>query len=88
MLYLSRESGKPVTDGWRSVVLAQYRRFFSCLFVRVQAACLSARLGHLGEGARQVAGRRRDLMEQEMRARREGEAFHMAYVRGRGGRRS
>ena len=88
VLYLSRESGKPVTDGWRSVVLAQYRRNSSCLFVRVQAACLSARLGHLGEGARQVAGRRRDLMEQELRARREGEAYHMANVRGRGRMRS
>ena len=25
VLFLSRESGKPVTDGWRSVVLGQYR---------------------------------------------------------------
>ena len=88
VLFLSRESGKPVTDGWRSVVLAQYRRYFSCLFVRVQAACLCARLGHLGEGARQMAGRRRDLMEQELRARRETEAHFLAYVRGRGRRRS
>ena len=49
VLYLSRESGKPVRDGWRSAVLARYRR---------QAACLTARLGNLGEGARQAAGRR------------------------------
>ena len=51
LLYLSRESGKPVRvrDGWRSAVLAQYRR---------QAACLTARLGNLGEGARQAACRR------------------------------
>ena len=28
VLYLSRESGKPVTDGWRSVVLSSYRRYF------------------------------------------------------------
>ena len=62
--------------------------YFSCLFVRVQAACLCARLGHLGEGARQMAGRRRDLMEQELRARREAEAHFLAYVRGRGRRRS
>ena len=88
VLFLSRESGKPATDGWRSVVLAQYRRYFSCLFVRVQAACLCARLGHLGEGARQMADRRRDLMEQELRARREPEAYFLAYVRGRGRRRS
>ena len=87
VLYLARESGKPVTDGWRSVVLGQYRRYFSTLFVKVQAACLTARLGHLGPGAREVAGRRRDLMAQEVRARREAEAYHAAYVRGRGGRR-
>ena len=87
VLYLSRESGKPVTDGWRSVILAQYRRYFSVLFVRVQAACLTSRLGHLGEGARQAARRRTDLMDQEERARREAEAYFMAYVRGRGGRR-
>ena len=88
VLYLSRESGKPVTDGWRSVVLAQYRRYFSVLFVKVQAACLTARLGHLGEGARQAAGRRGDLMAQEESSRREAEAYFSAYVRGRGGRRS
>ena len=46
----------PVSDGWRSVVLGQYRRFFSVLFVRVQAACLTSRMGHLGEGARDGAG--------------------------------
>ena len=87
VLYLARECGKPVTDGWRSVVLGQYRRYFSTLFVKVQAACLTARLGHLGIGAREVAGRRRDLMGQEARARREAEAYHAAYVRGRGMRR-
>ena len=88
VLYLSRESGKPVTDGWRSVVLGQHRRYFSVLFVKVQAACLTARLGHLGEGARQAAGRRGDLMVQEENSRREAEAYFSAYVRGRGGRRS
>ena len=46
VLYLSRESGKPVTDGWRSVILGQYRRYFSVLFVRAQAACLTSRIGH------------------------------------------
>ena len=86
LLYLARESGKPATDGWRSILLGQYRRFFSVLFVRVQAACLTARLGHLGMEARGVAGRRRDLLAQEERSRREAQAFHMAHVRGRGGR--
>ena len=56
--------------------------------MKCSADCLSVRLGHLGEGARQVAGRRRDLMEQELRARREEEAYHMAHVRGRGRMRS
>ena len=86
VLYLSRESGKPVTDGWRSIVLGQYRRYFSVLFVRVQAACLTSRMGHLGEGARDGAGRRRDMMAQEERGRREAEAYFMAYTRGRGRR--
>ena len=86
VLYLSRESGKPVTDGWRSVVLGQHRRYFSVLFVKIQSACLTARLGHLVEGARQAAGRRGDLMAQEQSARKEAEAFFSAYVRGRGGR--
>ena len=86
VLFLSRESGRPVTDGWRSVVLGQYRRHFSVLFVRVQATCLTARMGHLGAEARQGAGRRRDLMALEERSRREAEAHFAAYVRGRGRR--
>ena len=45
---------------------------------------MTARLGHLGIAAREVAGRRHDMMVQEERARREAEAFHAAYVRGRG----
>ena len=86
VLFLSRESGKPITDGWRSTVLGQYRRHFSVLFVKVQAACLSARMGHLGVEARQAAGRRRDLMALEERGSREAEANYAAYVRGRGRR--
>ena len=86
VLYLSRESGKPVTDGWRSVVLSHYRRFFSVLFVKVQQECLTNRLGHLGEATKQAAGRRRDLMAQEESSRKEAEAYFSAYVRGRGGR--
>ena len=87
VLFLSRETGKPATDGWRSTVLGQYRRHFSVLFVKVQAACLTARLGHLGDGARQAAGRRQDIMAQEESGRKEAEAFFTAYVRGRGRRR-
>ena len=84
VLYLSRETGRPVTDGWRSVVVGQYRRHFSVLFVKVQAACLLSRLGHLGQRGREAAGKRRDLMVvQEERARLEAVAHHAAYVRGR-----
>ena len=84
VLFLAREMGKPITEGWSSVVLSQYRRYFSVLFVKVQAACLTARLGHLGLGAREAAGRWRDLLQQEESSRREAAAFHTAYVRGRG----
>ena len=84
VLFLARESGKPITDGLRSIVLGQYRRYFSVVFVRVQAACLTARMGHLGLGAREAAGRRKDMLQQEERSRREAEAYYAAYVRGRG----
>ena len=40
-------------------------------------------MGHLGQGAREGAGRRRDMMLQEERGRREAEAYFMAYIRGR-----
>ena len=66
--------------------MAQYRRYFSVLFVKVQAACLTSRLGHFNEGARQAARRRIDLMDQKERARKEAEAYFLACVRGRGGR--
>ena len=41
-------------------MLGQYHRHFSVLFVRVQAACLTARLSHLGLESREMAGRRRE----------------------------
>ena len=83
-LYLSRETGMPVSDiraGW---IMGQYRRLLSCLFVRSQASCLLARMGHLGEGAKECAARRRVTMAEEERRRKEGEAFFAAHVRGRG----
>ena len=81
--YLSQVIGKLVTDGWRSVIVAQNWRYFSLIFVRVQAACLISRLGHLCEGAIQAVRRRIDLMDQEdeeERARREAEAYLMTYL--------
>ena len=83
-LYLSRETGMPVSDiraGW---ILGQYRRLLSCLFIRSQASCLLARMGHLGEGAKECAARRRVTMAEEERRRKEEEAFFAAHVRGRG----
>ena len=84
VLYLSRQEGRPVTDAWTGQVLGQHRRFFSALFVRCQAACLVSRMGHLGEGAKEAAARRKVWSAQELRTRREEEAFHSAYIRGRG----
>ena len=80
---LSRETGKPVTDGWRSVVVSQYRPFFSTLFVRSKAACLTTRMGHLGQESRDRADRR-DMLEQETRSRMEAEAHFSAYRRDQG----
>ena len=34
VLYLPRETGRPVTNGWRSVVLGHYRCFFSAGSIR------------------------------------------------------
>ena len=84
VLYLLRQEGRPVTDAWTGQVLGQHRRFFSALFVRCQAACLVSRMGHLGEGAKEAAARRKVWTAQEMRSRKEAEAFHSAYIRGRG----
>ena len=38
----------------------------------------------MGQGARDGAGRRRDMMAQEVRGRREADAYFMAYIIGRG----
>jgi hypothetical protein len=84
VLYLSRETGRPVTDMWIGQVLAQTRRVLSCVFVRCQAACLTARMGHLGEAAKETAARRQVTMAEEERRRKEQEAYFAAHVRGRG----
>ena len=55
VLYLSRETGRPITDNWVGQVLGQHRRSLSAAFVRAQAACLTSRMGHLGVGAREAA---------------------------------
>ena len=84
VLFLARESGKPIRDSLRSIVLGQYRRYISVVFVRVQAACLTAKMGQLGLGAQEAAGRRKDMVQQEEGSRREAEAYYAAYERGQG----
>ena len=61
-LYQAREMGKPVTDATAGNILGQYRRVFSTLFVRSQAACLVERMGHLGAAAQECAARRDGFM--------------------------
>ena len=83
-LFVSRAAGRPLSDNETGVILSSYRRILSCRFIRSQESCLLARLGHMDEGARQAAGRRRLRMREEEMARHEAAAFHTAYVRGRG----
>ena len=83
-LYLSREAGRPLSDNESGHILGQYRRVLSVTFVRSQAACLVARVGHLGQAARECAGRRRVAMAEGVRMRQEAVAYHAAHIRGRG----
>ena len=83
-LFLSREAGRPLSDRETGHILGQYRRVLSVTFVRSQAACLVARMGHLGEGARECAARRRVAMGEGERMRQEAAAFYTAHIRGRG----
>ena len=41
-------------------------------------------MGQLGEGAKEAVARRKVWSAQMVRTRKEGEAFHSAYIRGRG----
>ena len=54
VLYLSRETGRLITDNWVGQVLGQHRRSLLVAFVRAQAACLTSRMGHLGVGVREL----------------------------------
>ena len=85
-LHLSRTSGRPLSEAETGVILGSYRRILSCRFVRSQENCLLARLGHMDQGAREAAGRRKERVREEM-ARKEAAAFYTAYVRGRGAQR-
>ena len=83
-LHLSRTRGRPVSEAETGVILSSYRRILSCRFVRSQEDCLLARLGHMDQGAREAAGRRKVRVREEEMARKESVAFYTAYVRGRG----
>ena len=85
--HLSRTTGRPLSEAESGVILCNYRRVLSCKFVRGQEECLLARLGHMDEGARGAATRRRERVRVEEMARVEAAAFHTAHVRGRGSRR-
>ena len=83
-LFLSRESGRPLSDRQAGLILGQYRRLLSVTFVRSQAECLVSRMGHLGDSVRLCAARRRLAMQEGEQRRLEAAAFHAAHVRGRG----
>ena len=82
-LFLSREAGRPLSDRETGHILGQYLHVLSVTFVRSQAACLVARMGHLGEGARECAAGRRVAMGEGERMRQEAADFHTAHIRGR-----
>ena len=83
-LFLSREAGQPLSEKETGHILGQYRRVLLATFVRCQSACLVARMGHLGEAAKECAGRRRAAMQEGERMRDEAAAFFSAHIRGRG----
>ena len=83
-LFLSRERGRPLSDREAGHILSQHRRVLSVVFVRVQATCLVARMGHLGEAAQGCAARRDVAKAEAKRLREEAFAFHSAHMRGRG----
>ena len=83
-LFITSETGQSVSDAKAGWILGQYRRRLSCLFVRSQVSYLLARMGHLGEGAKGCAARRRVAIAEEERVRKEAESLFAAHARGRG----
>ena len=71
-LFLSRETGQPVSEAKAGWILGQYKRLLPCLFIRSQASCLLFRMGHSGEGAKECAARRRVAMAEEEMPTSEG----------------
>ena len=80
----SQQRGREGSDLELGYILGQIRRVLSVSFVRAQSLCLLARLCHLGEGAKEAAGRRKQTREIEERRRSERLSHYEAHVRGRG----
>jgi hypothetical protein len=80
----ARARGRGGSDWELGGTMGQIRRDLSLDFVRAQALCTIARLGQLGEGAREAARRREQATREEEGRRREQQAHFQAHVRGRG----
>lgn len=65
-------------------ILSHIRRYISLTNVRAQGLCLLARLCHIGEGAKEAAGRRKAAKIEEGRRRVELQSHFAAHIRGRG----
>ena len=69
-LYLSRETGHPVSEDKAGWILGQYKSCLSCLFVRnraPKAGWILARMGHLGKWAKAISYGRGGAVEKENR---------------------
>ena len=86
-LYEARLTGIPTSEGKLSTIVSRYRRILSCVFRRANESCLLDRMGHLDEGARGAAAKRRETVRAEELDRAKAAAHYQAYVRGRGGAR-
>ena len=75
-LHETRLTGIPASEGNLSTIVSRYRRILSCVFLRANESCLLDRLGHLDEGARGAAARRRATVRLEELDRAEA-AAHM-----------
>ena len=75
------------TPGTLSTIVSLYRRILSCVFLQANESCLVSRKGHLDEGKRGAASRRRAVVRTEELDRAEASAHFQAYISGRGGAR-
>ena len=76
-------SGRPPSEGERSVTTGLLRRRLSTAIVKANMHVLLGRLGMIGEGAAMARGRRQWGRMEEERMRREREAAWRAATTGR-----